>query len=169
MLCQKQTPRQIELMLATMNIIPTVEIDLNIVMADMEKAREQRETFPANFQEETTGEREVRWRIKETGNDQRSNQQTTKREKMKNSSGGTANCQPGKKLGKDNEDEGSTGGVMNQSDQSSQLAKEPIWMVPNDQEVEEWNLGTGEETKTIRVNKNLPESFKQEARKVFEE
>ena len=45
LLCQKQTPKQIEKMLATMNIIPTAEIDLNIVMADLEKAQEQRELF----------------------------------------------------------------------------------------------------------------------------
>lgn len=38
LLCQKQTPRQIEKMVAAINIVPTVEIDLNIVMADFEKS-----------------------------------------------------------------------------------------------------------------------------------
>ena len=42
-------------------------------------------------------------------------------------------------------------------------------MVPDDQEIEEWNLGTDEDPKTIRVNKNFPAQFKTEARGVFEE
>ena len=58
-LCQKQTPKQIEMMLATMNIIPTAKIDLNIVMADLEKAKEQRELFLGNFQEEVAGSQPI--------------------------------------------------------------------------------------------------------------
>ena len=42
-------------------------------------------------------------------------------------------------------------------------------MVPDDQEIEEWNLGTDDDPKTIRVNKNLPAQFKTKARGVFEE
>lgn len=45
-------------MLVALNIIPTAEIDLNAVMADV-KAQEQREFFPENFQEDNTGTREV--------------------------------------------------------------------------------------------------------------
>ena len=37
LLCQKQTPKQIEKMLASLNIVPTAEIDLNVILADMEK------------------------------------------------------------------------------------------------------------------------------------
>ena len=59
LLCQKQTPKQIEMMLAAINIIPTAEIDLNIVMADLEKAQEQRELFLGNFQEEVAGTRPI--------------------------------------------------------------------------------------------------------------
>lgn len=60
MLVQKQSTRKIELMLASMNILPTTEIDLNVVMADLDKAEEQKLFFPERFQEDTTGEREVR-------------------------------------------------------------------------------------------------------------
>ena len=49
LLCQNQTPKQIEMMLATLNILPTAEIDLNIVMAYIEKATEQQELFLDNF------------------------------------------------------------------------------------------------------------------------
>ena len=42
-------------------------------------------------------------------------------------------------------------------------------MVPNNQVVEEWNLGTEDNPKTIRVNKNLPENFKAKGKRVFEE
>ena len=45
LLCQKKTPRKIEMMLATLNILPIAEMDLNIVMADIKKAMEQREIF----------------------------------------------------------------------------------------------------------------------------
>ena len=70
LLCQKQTPKQIERMLAAINIIPTAEIDLNIVMADLEKAKEQRELFPDNFQESVTGMRIIsKTGCKEESND----------------------------------------------------------------------------------------------------
>lgn len=46
MLCQKQTPKHIETMLVALNIIPIAEIDLNVVMANVTKAQEQREFFP---------------------------------------------------------------------------------------------------------------------------
>ena len=48
-------------------------------------------------------------------------------------------------------------------------AQESVWMVPDDQAVEEWNLGTPKEPKPVRVNKNLPAIFKSEGKKVFEE
>ena len=48
-------------------------------------------------------------------------------------------------------------------------AQESVWMVPDDQVVEEWNLGTLDEPKPVRINKNLPTKFKSEAKKVFEE
>ena len=51
----KANSKQIEKMLAAINIIPTADIDLNIVMADLEKAQEQRELFLGNFQEEVAG------------------------------------------------------------------------------------------------------------------
>ena len=59
LLCQKQTPKQIEKMLAATNIIPAADIDLNIVMKDLEKAQEQRKLFPGNFQEQVAGTRSV--------------------------------------------------------------------------------------------------------------
>lgn len=44
-------------MLVSLNIIPTAEIDLNIVMADVLKSQEQREFFPENFQEDNASTR----------------------------------------------------------------------------------------------------------------
>ena len=40
-------------------------------------------------------------------------------------------------------------------------------MLPEDQEIEEWNLGSEDEPKTIRINKNLSADFKKQAKDVF--
>ena len=55
LLCQKQTPKQIERMLASLDIVPTAEIDLNVILADLEKVQEQRELFPDKFQDSVEG------------------------------------------------------------------------------------------------------------------
>lgn len=55
------------------------------------------------------------------------------------------------------------------TEQQATPVTEPIWMLLEDQQIEEWNLGSEEEPKTVGVNKNLSEQFKVEARKVFEE
>ena len=55
LLCQKQTPKQIERMLASLDIVPTAEIDLNVILADLEKVQEQRELFPKRFQDSVEG------------------------------------------------------------------------------------------------------------------
>ena len=59
--------------------------------------------------------------------------------------------------------------VMQEKGTSNRVIEEPVWMVPDDQEIEEWNLNTEDDPKTIRVNKNLPDNFKAEAQKVFTE
>ena len=59
--------------------------------------------------------------------------------------------------------------AMHEKVASKKIIEEPVWMVPDDQEIEEWNLGTEDDPKTIRVNKNLSDSFKAEAQKVFAE
>ena len=55
LLCQKKTPKQIEKMLASLDIVPTAEIDLNVILADMEKVQEQKELFPERFQDSIEG------------------------------------------------------------------------------------------------------------------
>ena len=180
LLCQKQTPKQIERMLAAINIIPTADIDLNIVMADLEKAKEQRELFPDNFQESIAGMRTIsKTGRKEESNDKNSSdnesetkgclttkQLQKKREKIKITDN-TAGCKETQPFSSDDEDTDTQG--MQEQVPKIQEVKEPVWMVPDDQAVEEWNLGTMEEPKTVRVNKNLPEEFKAEVRQVFEE
>ena len=46
------------------------------------------------------------------------------------------------------------------SDAKEQKHSEPIWMLPKDKEIEKWNLGSEDEPKTIRINKNLSADFK---------
>ena len=63
-----------------------------------------------------------------------------------------------------NDDQG-----MTERSPVTKVVGDPMWMVPDNQADEEWNLGTAEEPKTIKVNKNLPDNFKAKARGVFEE
>ena len=180
LLCQKQTPKQIEKMLATMNIIPTAEIDLNIVMADLEKAQEQRELFPDSFQESVAGTRTISKIGQKAGNNDNESgdgesgtenylkpKQLKKKQIMATSGSSGEGCKDMKKHSDDDENNDNQG--MRDKASVTQVAQEPVWMVPDDQAVEEWNLGTAEDPKTIRVNKNLPDEFKTEARRVFEE
>ena len=59
LLCQKQTPKQIEKMLASLDIVPTAEIDLNVILADIEKVQDQKELFPKIFQDSIEGTRPI--------------------------------------------------------------------------------------------------------------
>ena len=59
LLCQKQTPKQIEKMLASLDIVPTAEIDLNVILADIEKVQEEKELFPERFQDSIEGTRPI--------------------------------------------------------------------------------------------------------------
>lgn len=68
MLCQKQTPKQIEAMLIALNIIPTIEIDLNIIMEDVIKAQGHREFFPEIFQAQNEGTRVINWERRQMKN-----------------------------------------------------------------------------------------------------
>ena len=60
-------------------------------------------------------------------------------------------------------------GLQEDKPMVTKVAEELVWMVPDDQEIEEWNLGTEDNPKTIRVNKNVPDNFKAEARRTFYE
>ena len=51
---------------------------------------------------------------------------------------------------------------------TSNMRKEEIcWSIPDDQHLEEWNLGTKEEDKIVKINKRLPQVFKKELAKLF--
>ncbi|MCO5573196.1 hypothetical protein L7F22_026963 [Adiantum nelumboides] len=43
----------------------------------------------------------------------------------------------------------------------------PNWLLPNDQEVEEWNLGSKEDPKMIKINKHLKKELKDKAWNLF--
>ena len=54
--------------------------------------------------------------------------------------------------------------AMQEKGTSNKIIEEPVWMVPDDQEIEEWNLSTEDDPKTIQVNKKLPDNFKAKAK-----
>lgn len=164
LLCQKQTPKQIEKMLASLDIVPTAEIDLNVILADMEKVKEQRELFPERFQESMEGTRPISKLGRVSGKDEN----LTKQKCQRLPASSEQECH-GIVANHPNEESDDEDQTMQEKGANHRVVEEPVWMVPDDQEIEEWNLNTDEEPKTIRVNKNLPNSFKAEARKVFTE
>ena len=171
LLCQKQTPRQIEKMLAAIDIVPTAEIDLNIVMADLEKAQEQRELLPASFEDTVAGTRLINRKGRRAGKshcepgNKDAGQEGNLQQKQTMVAPGSSNATCKEEATHCSDDDSDNDHGLLEKTQV-QTVEEPIWMVPDDQEVEEWNLGTADDPKTIRVNKNLPESFKHEARGV---
>lgn len=142
-------------MLIALNIIPTTKLDLNIIMADVMKAQEQKEFFPENFQEQNEGTRVINTLGKHPNEAQKFA-----------AASGRNTCRPEEIMKEDDDQSADSEGI---SDAKEQKNLEPILMLLEDQEIEEWNLGLEDEPKTIRINKNLSPDFKEQGRIVFKE
>ena len=143
LLCQKQTPKQIEKMLAAIGIIPTTEIDLNIIMADLEKAQAQRELFPHNFQDiVVAGTRLINRKGCNSGEfnpkpsiDKAGSEGNLQKKTMVASGRSNNTCNEAVTYFSEEDENDNNQGLL----EKSQVTKveEPVWMVSDDQEVEE--------------------------------
>ncbi|MCO5596825.1 hypothetical protein L7F22_050895 [Adiantum nelumboides] len=153
----------------------------SILRHEDEKVEEQRQQFPKHFIKRNEGVRTVTLNGQAEGNgptrepNDTAQNEEQKQKKASNSSSTTT----GEELliedriyDSSNEDVESNSTAETKTDKEAEaMAKRksglPNWLLPDDQEIEEWNLGSEKDPKMIKINKQLKKELKDKAYNLF--